>query len=454
MRGTRLKRAALPIAALSACVLTLTACGGGSGEDAGGEEAPAAGGGDCAAYEQYGQHEGTEVSVYSSIVDVEATALENSWTDFAECTGIEVAFESSKEFETQINVRAEAGNAPDIAIFPQPGLMADHARSGFLVPAPEEVSAAVDENWSEDWKGYGTVDDTFYAAPMLANVKGFVWYDPATFSDNGWEEPATWDEMMTLTQEIADAGEMKPWCAGFESGEATGWPGTDWIEDVVLRAHGPEVYDQWVNHEIPFNDPMIVDAFDRAGEILKNPDYVNGGFGDVRSILSTSFADAGQPVLDGQCAMHHQASFQAANWPEGTTVAPDGDVWAFMSPPIDESMGSAITGGGELIGAYSDRPEVQAYQLFMTSGEFANNRVSQGGAISANKQLDPENAQSELDKLSIELLQSEDTVFRFDGSDLMPGAVGANSFWSGIVSWINGESTDVVVDQVESSWPQ
>lgn len=448
MARTRSRKLTLPIAALSVSLLALAGCGDGGSDDAGGSGSDT----DCADYESYGTFEDTEVSVYSTIVDIEAERLENSWTDFAECTGIDVAYEGSKEFETQIGVRAQGGTAPDLAIFPQPGLLA--AQASNLVPAPQEVSDLVDENWSEDWKNYGTVDGTFYAAPMLANVKGYVWYVPATFEEKGWEIPATWDEMMTLTEKIAaDEPDMKPWCAGFESGEATGWPGTDWVEDAVLRANGPEVYDQWVAHEIPFDDPQIVESFDRVGEILKDDKYVNGGFGDVRSILSTPFADAGQPVLDGTCAMHHQASFQANNWPEETVVAEDGDVWAFMTPPIDESMGTAITGGGELIGAYADRPEVQALQQYMASAEFANARVSQGGAISANKGLDPEIAQSDLDRQSIELLQDPDTVFRFDGSDLMPGAVGANSFWSGIVNWINGSSTDEITKSVEDSWP-
>jgi len=446
MVKNRSSRFVLTTAALSVSLLALAGCGsGGSGEAGGSEDV------DCAPYDSYGTFEDAEVSVYSTIVDLEAELLENSWADFSECTGVEVAYEGSKEFETQIGVRAQGGTAPDLAIFPQPGLLADQASN--LVPAPQAVSDLVDENWSEDWKNYGTVDGTFYAAPMLANVKGYVWYAPATFEEKGWEVPATWDEMMELSETIAADDEMKPWCAGFESGEATGWPGTDWVEDAVLREHGPEVYDQWVTHEIPFNDPMIVDSFDRVGEILKDDTMVNGGFGDVRSILSTPFSEAGQPVLDGSCAMHHQASFQAANWPEDTVVAEDGDVWAFMTPPIDESQGTAITGGGELIGAYADRPEVQALQAYLASAEFANARVSQGGAISANTGLDPANAQSDLDRQSIELLQDPETVFRFDGSDLMPGAVGANSFWSGVVNWINGSSTEEITRSVEDSWP-
>ncbi|MHA7179962.1 ABC transporter substrate-binding protein [Arthrobacter sp. MDB2-24] len=447
MAKTRSRKLVLPAAALSVSLLALAGCGSGGSESAGGS-----GDADCAAYESYGTFEDAEVSVYSTIVDVEAERLENSWADFSECTGIEVAYEGSKEFETQIGVRAQGGTAPDLAIFPQPGLLA--AQAGNLKPAPQEVSDLVDEGWSADWKKYGTVDGTFFAAPMLANIKGYVWYVPATFEEKGWEVPTTWDEMTELTEKIASEEEdIKPWCAGFESGEATGWPGTDWVEDAVLRDNGPEVYDQWVAHEIPFNDPQIVKSFDRVGDILKNDDYVNGGFGDSRSILSTAFAEAGQPVLDGQCAMHHQASFQAANWPEGTNVAEDGDVWAFMTPPVDPADGTAITGGGEMIGAYADRPEVVALQTYLATAEFANARVSQGGAISANKGLDPELAGSDLDRQSIELLQDPNTVFRFDASDLMPGAVGSNSFWSGIVNWINGSSTEEVTQTVEDSWP-
>ena len=450
MGFVRSKKAVLPLATLSALALTLSACGpgGGSEEGGGGSEAAA----DCSTYETYGTFDGAEVSVYSTITDLEGERLENSWVDFEECTGIDVVYEGSNEFETQIGVRAQAGNPPDVAIIPQPGLLAAHAKAGYLKPAPAEVEALVDENWSEDWKGYGTVDGTFYAAPMLASVKGYVWYVPSTFEEKGWEVPQTWDEMITLSQTIADEGTMKPWCAGFEAGEATGWPGTDWVEDAVLRQAGPEVYDQWISHEIPFNDPQIADAFNAVGDIVKNPDYVNGGFGDVRSILSTTVEEGGQPVLDGSCAMHHQATFQAANWPEGTTVAEDGDVWAFITPG-EEAGAGAITGGGEFVAAYADREEVSAFQQYMASAEFANNRVQQGAAISANKGLDASLAQNPLDQQSIELLQDENTVFRFDASDLMPGAVGANSFWSGIVEWINGKSTEEVLDSIESSWP-
>ncbi len=171
--------------------------------------------------------------------------------------------------------------------FPSPGLLRTLVETGEVVEAPEGVEANVDENWSPDWKAYGTIDDVFYAAPMLANVKGYVWYSPASFEEWGVEVPTTWDELLELTATIQETTGAPPWCAGFSSEAASGWPGTDWIEDIVLRQSGPEVYDQWVANEVKFTDPEIADAFDALDEILRNPEYVNAGFGDVASINST-----------------------------------------------------------------------------------------------------------------------------------------------------------------------
>ena len=170
-------------------------------------------------------------------------------------------------------------------------------------------------------------------------MKSFVWYSPTAFEEKGYEIPKTWDDLLALSDKIAaDDPDGKPWCAGIESGDATGWPATDWVEDVMLRTAGPEVYDKWVAHEIPFNDPAVATALAEVGKILKNDKYVNGGQGDVKTIASTSFQDAGLPLLDnGGCYLHRQASFYAANFPEGTKVAEDGDVWAFYLPAKDET---------------------------------------------------------------------------------------------------------------------
>ena len=461
MGSTRARRGVTAFACVMTASLVLAACGSDDGGSSSGTnkaegKAPGEGKAECAGMTEFGDLTGTEVSVYTSIVAPEDVTQKNSYKLFEECTGATIKYEGSKEFEAQLVVRVKSGNPPDIAIVPQPGLLNTLVTdTGKVKEAPDSVAANVDKWWGEDWKGYGTVDGKFYAAPLGANVKSFVWYSPAMFEEKGWTVPTTWDEMTALSEEIAASG-MKPWCAGIGSGEATGWVVTDWLEDALLRDVGPDVYDQWVTHEIPFNDPQIASSLDRVGGILKNEDFVNAGIGDVKSIATTTFQDGGLPVAKGECAMHRQASFYANFWPEGTKVEEGGDVFAFYLPPTSEANGKPVLGGGEFIAAFSDTPEVQAFQTYLSSDVWANEKAKatpSGGWVSANKGLDVNNLVSPVDKLSGEILQDPDAVFRFDGSDLMPGAVGAGSFWKEATSWITGQSTQDTLDKIEESWP-
>ncbi len=437
--------------------VVLAACGGDDGDAtdvAGGEGAVDY---DCADFDrytsEYGDLEGTEVTIYSTITPPEDQSHIDSYVPFEECTGVDVTYESSDEFEAQLQVRIQGGNPPDIAYLPQPGLLQTIVQdTGAPVPAPSGVEENVDSFFSPDWKEYGTVDGTFYAAPLGSNVKSFVWYSPSAFETNGYEVPETWDDLIALSDEIVDNGGM-PWCQGLASGDATGWPATDFIEDILLRTAGPEVYDQWYTHEIPFNDPRVVEAVDQAGEILKNPDYVNGGFGDVESIATTDVNQAGQPILQEQCYLHRAASFYAPNWPEGTDISEDGDVYAFYLPPIEEEFGTPVLGAGEFTVAFTDRPEVQAFQDYVSGAEWANTKAELGGWVSANNSVELNNYQDPISRLSAELLQDEEAVFRFDASDLMPGDVGAGTFWTGMVDWITGAETEDVLTGIEESWP-
>lgn len=461
MRSRNTRRGLAIAAAFVTAGVALAGCGSDDGDE-GSTEAegtwPGEDKSECADLEQladFGDLTGKTVTVYTSIVAPEDQPHIDSWKLFETCTGAKAEYEGSKEFEAQLQVRIDAGNPPDIAYIPQPGLLQTLVGRDAVKEAPSQVSDNVDEWFGEDWRSYGSVDGTLYAAPLGANVKSFVWYSPKMFADNGWEIPETWDDLIALSDTIADSG-TKPWCAGIESGEATGWPATDWLEDVLLRSGGPDAYDQWVSHEIPFNDPTVVEGLDTVGQILKNEDYVNAGFGDVSSIATTAFQDGGLPILDGKCALHRQASFYAANWPEGTNVSEDGDVFAFYLPAIGEEFGKPVLGGGEFTAAFSDRTEVQAFQTYLSSDVWANEKAKatpNGGWVSANTGLDVANLASPIDQLSGEILQDPDAVFRFDGSDMMPGEVGAGSFWTGMTNWITGDSTQDVLDEIESSWP-
>jgi alpha-glucoside transport system substrate-binding protein len=439
--------------------LVLAGCGGsnvagGGGGGGGGAAAPAAG---CEAYTQYGDLAGKQVSLYTSIVAPEDTPHIDSYKKFEECTGAKVIYEGSKEFEAQLPVRVQSGNPPDLAYIPQPGLLGTLVNQFNAVkPAPQAVATNVDQYFPETLKEAGSVNGTLYAAPLGANVKSYVWYNPTAFAAKGYAVPTTWNEMVALSDRIVAEG-GKPWCAGINSGEATGWPMTDWLEDVMLRTAGPDVYDQWVNHEIAFNDPRVATALDQVGTILRNEAYVNGGLGDVASIASTRFQDAGLPILEETCYMHRQATFYAANFPEGTDVSENGEAWIFPLPPIDPAQPQTYLIGAEFVAAFTDRPEVQAFQAYLSSPEWANEKgrtTPLGGWLSANSELDVNNIASQIDKDSAELFQDPANQFRFDGSDLMPAEVGSAAFWTQMTDWILGKSTTDALTGVEQAWPQ
>jgi alpha-glucoside transport system substrate-binding protein len=198
----------------------------------------------------------------------------------------------------------------------------------------------------------------------------------------------------------------------------------------------------------------VVSAVDRAGSILKNANYVNGGIGDVKSISTTSFQEGGQKVKEKKCGMHRQASFYANQWPKDTKIAEDGDVFAFYFPAIDPSKGKPVLVAGEFVAAFADRPEVVKVQTYLASAEWATSRAKLNDWVSANKNVDQSAFSGVIDKLSVQILQDPSTVARFDGSDLMPGAVGSGSFWKGMTDWINGKDTKSTLDFIESSWPK
>jgi alpha-glucoside transport system substrate-binding protein len=469
----RLKRVTAVIATSAAIVALAAGCSSSKSKSGNGGNPTSSGGvdlsaqpkskivaatltGDCAAYGKYGKYSGATVTMYASITDPEGTYLQQSWKQFEKCTGITIKYTADKEFESALKTKVQGGNAPDIAIIPQPGLLQTFATSGKLKPASDAVTKEAQANWNKDWISYATVDGTYFGSPMSANAKSLVWYSPKFFKKYGYTVPTTWDDMLKLSDKMAADGH-KPWCAGVESGTATGWPTTDWMEEVMLRMWGPDVYDQWVSHKIPFNDPKVLAVLKSVGGILKNPKYVNAGIGDVKSIATTAFQKGGLPVEKGTCMLHQQASFYAANWDKGYKIGPadTDDLYAFYEPTMSDKFGKPVEGGGEFITAFADRAEVEAVQLYLASGEWATSRVKvHSGWVSANNKVDQAAYTDPVDALSAKLLTDPTATFRFDGSDAMPAVVGSGSFWTQMTQWILGQSDQATLDAIEATWPK
>ncbi|HEY5877466.1 MAG TPA: ABC transporter substrate-binding protein [Nakamurella sp.] len=465
-KATR-RRLTATVAGVGAIALVLSACGSSSTSSGTTSAATSAGGGAASGSAAAGDGsdwceqikanwpgtEGTSVNVYTTIVGDEQALYEESLKPFEECTGADVVWEGSKEMEAQIGVRVSSGNPPDTAIFPQPGLLTQIVESsGAALKVPDVTSANVDQWYASGTKDYGTVNGIYFGVPNSINFKSLIWYSPEKFKADGYAIPTTYDELIALSDQIVAAGK-KPWCAGIASGEATGWPLTDWLEDYVLRTAGADVYDQWVAGDVKFSDQQIANALAEMGKVIKNDQYVNGGFGDVKTIASTTFQDGGLPILQGTCYLHRQATFYEANWPAGTTVGPDAQVNAFYFPGIDEQFGKPVLVGGETLVAFKDAPAVWALQYYFTSPFYSNERAKLGSWLSSNKGLEEASVESEVLKVALLALNDPETIVRFDASDLMPAPVGSDAEWKQFTAWITGQDDATTLANIDKAWP-
>ncbi|MCL2735718.1 MAG: extracellular solute-binding protein [Propionibacteriaceae bacterium] len=398
------------------------------------------------------------VTIYGTPTGNEGTQWEASWKAWAAANNITIQYTGDQNFTTNISTKIQGNALPDIAVFPQPGLMKSVIETGKVQQLDATTLATVKQNFSTDWQSYGTVSGQQYAVPLDASAKGYIWYSPAAFTAWGVTVPTTWADLMTLTDTIQQKTGQPVWCAGFNSGDASGWPGTDQLAEYVLSASGGQVYDQWVSGDVKFTDQPIADAFTAMGKILLDPKYVNAGFGDVASINSTAFGDVANALADGTCAMTNQATFLEASFATAKTasgatptVGPTGDVWAFMMPPVAGTP--SVVGGGDFAVAFTNSPAVQQVMNYLASGDYANSLITVPDAtfITANKGVDVTKETDPLLAQAITTLKDPTTTFRFGAGDSMPSVV-QQAWWKGTVDWINGVDQGTVLAQIQKSW--
>jgi alpha-glucoside transport system substrate-binding protein len=401
---------------------------------------------------------GTTVTLFSSEDGVdEATGIQRALDVFAERNGMTITHTGARDFSDQINAQAAGGNPPDIAMFPQPGKVLDFAAQGFLLPIPDDVEAVVRPQWPGGTLETYTYEDDVYAFQVKTDLKSIVWYNQEVFAAGGYAIPTTFQELVDLGNEMIANGQT-PWCVGIESGPATGWVFTDWMEDMMLRVEGPEQYDLWTSGQLAFSDPAVVNVAQAILDIWNTPGntYAAGG-----SIAATAHsADHGQPLVDGTCAMVRQASFFAAFLPEGTTVGEGGQVGTFYFPNLDTNSAPTLTAGNSAA-AFRDAPEVWAVMEYLGSAEYAEERQKAqreikggdaSGFLTSNLNVDL-GLWNELEGGFIAILASADPA-RFDGSDLMPAAVGSGSFWTEGTSAVNGDKTvEEAFEAIDATWP-
>jgi alpha-glucoside transport system substrate-binding protein len=369
-----------------------------------------------------------------------------------QATGGKVNYTGTKDLTAILTTRIQAGNPPDVAILPNPGLMTEFAKAGNLIALSDFLDmTTINADYAKGWVDLGTVDGKLYTIFIKAADKGTVWYDPKTFTANGWTVPTTWDEMIALSNQIVADQKVPPapWSVAIESAQATGWPATDWMAEILLRKYGGDVYDGLVNHTIAWTDPRIKDVWEMFGTIVLTPGYVPGG---ATAVLATGYQDGTYLPFETppQAAMDYLGDFTAGFI---STQFPDlvaGEDYSFFPfPTIDAQYAGGVTGGADLICVFKDTPAIRSFVEYMAGADAQTIWVKRGGFTSVNNKVNLSDYPDVITRAAAQQL-TQATLFRFGAGDSMPSAV-QTAWWAGVVSYLQDPSSlDSVLANIDS----
>jgi alpha-glucoside transport system substrate-binding protein len=382
---------------------------------------------------------GGKVSVLATWGGSEQASFLAMVKPFEDQTGVTVQYEGTRDLNAVLTSRVQGGNPPDLAGLPGPGQMAAFARAGKLTDlGPVLDAAAMKDQYSESWLQLAQVDNKQVGIFIKAALKGLIWYDPAQFSKvNGGSSPKTFDDMLSLSNKIAGTG-VAPWCMGLESAATSGWPGTDWLSDILLRQSGPDVYDQWYQGKLKWTSPEVKKAWQTWGQIAGDRRMVYGG---KQTILSTNFGAAGDPMFSNppKCYLYDQANFISDFFhTDNPSLRPVSDYNFFPFPDIDPKYAGSAVVGGDLFGMFHDTPQARALIKYLTTPEAQAIWVKRGGALSPNKRVASDSFPDQLVGQEAQILSSAKTV-RFGAGDLMPDAM-TSAFYKAVLDFVQNPS--------------
>jgi alpha-glucoside transport system substrate-binding protein len=395
------------------------------------------------------QETGTVNVVHQWVSGGEGESFRAVVAPWEEQSGNQMEGLGTRDLLAVVTTRVEGDNPPDIAALAAPGTVQRFAQEGELVALDSFLDMdRIRNEYSQAWIDLCTVDGRLYCIAYKASNKSTVWYDPKTFADTGVQVPGTWEEMAAVSDQFVQAG-ISPWSIGVESGGSSGWPGTDWIGQIILSESGPEVYDQWVSHEIPWTDPRIKSAWEKFGRMALTEGYVPGG---VNFILSTNYVPASYLPFESppQAGMYFLGSFaQAFIEEQFPDLMIEEDYSFFPFPTISPQYEGAVTGGADLLVMFNDTPAARSLMEYLSTAEAQQIWVERGGFTSTNNQVDLNSYPDPLAAKAAQQLTSA-RIFRFDADDIWGGEL-QSAFWNGILDYLENPSRlDSILQEIEA----
>jgi alpha-glucoside transport system substrate-binding protein len=381
------------------------------------------------------------VKVMAQWTGAEQASFMATMAPFTQQTGITISYEASRDQDALLTTRVAAGNPPDLAAAPSPTLLTNFAKTGKVIPLNSVIDmTALQSQYSPGWVTLGEPlnDGKLYEIYSWVSLKGLIWYDPKNFQAKGYNIPNSWDSLLNLQQTIKSSG-TTPWCVALEGGASSGWPGSDWVKEIVLSQSGPTVYDAWWQGKQKWTSPEIKLAWQTWGQILGSGD--SNVYGGAKNMAATNFADGGTPMFQNppKCYMHNQASFitsffQSAN----ASLQPVTDFNFFPLPDITAQYAGAHVVAGDAWSMFHDTPQARQMLKYLQTAAAQAIWVKRGGKISPNNQVSLDTYPDPLSKSTAQILVAT-KIAKYDAGDLMPTDM-KNAYWSAVLQFAQDQS--------------
>jgi len=407
------------LAAMAIVVLGVTACG--TSNTAGGKI-------------------GGTVHILGTWTGAEKDSFDAVMKPFTDQTGVKISFEATRDLDAILQTKIAAGNPPDVTGAPGIGTLIKLARAGKLPTLDDKLDLSqLNADYGADWINLGKIDGKLYTLYAWASLKGLVWYDPKAFTAKGYQVPKTWDELMSLQSKIVSDG-GKPWCVALESQAASGWPGSDWVKEIVLSQSGPTVYDNWWQGKQKWTSTEIKQAWTTWGKVLGSGD--SNVFGGSRYMVATTFGDGGQGLFKSppQCYMFNQGSFITSFFDAYTPKPTAGTDYAvFPLPDVSTAGAGAHVVAGDAFVMTKDTPQARALLKYLATADAQDIWVKRGGGkIAINKKVSLSDYPDAISK-SLAQVVVDTKIARYDAGDLMPSDM-QKAYWGAVLKFVQNQS--------------